>query len=1026
MFSLSFIALPFIAALSASAANFTIKVGDGGLVFNPPNITAAVGDTVAFQFIAKNHSVTQSTFAQPCVKRADPPGIDSGFFMVDASAATKPEWSFTIDNATAPLWFFCAQTSPANHCNMGMVFSINAPADKTFDDFKAAAMGGSSGAAGNTTTPETGSLPGQPAPTSSDPAQVSSSTTSAAPAASSSNAALPVKRGAGFLVTNVWYDDPGLEEMWVPYPLISLVTRLPQTLRGQSPLTFNCRTFETFTLAFDKDGDAGDVFDSVKELTVTKSVNQLYAFFYRPSDPPPTVNGWTIYSPRDEYGRMGIGSRTRAWRFTDINKDYSFSPTYPARLVVPTRISDTTLQYASKYRSKARIPALTYLHWSNYASITRASQPMVGITQNRSIQDEKLIEAIFQSHHSPNQRAVGGPVYGATTTNIIVDARPNVNAVANTAKGAGTENMDNYKEARKLYLGIDHIHTMRDSLAKVVEVLRATDGLFGDVATDSEQASGLATLDRQALRRSGWLRHLALLLEGTLIIVRNIHVNSSHVFIHCSDGWDRTSQLSALAQLCLDPYYRTIRGFQVLIEKDWVSFGHKFLDRCGHLSSDKFFVTPPPDMNSAGGAEAAQAFLASVQNRFASQTHVKETSPTFHQFLECIYQLQRQFPNRFEFNERFLRKLHYHLYSCQYGTFLFNTERERRCSSDSGPPPCEQSSSVWDFFNTAAEMELNKNPSYDPSLDDPSNRDPASSMGVLLPNPKDVRFWHELYGRSDEEMNGKLVPVTSTKATDSLNPDEGQEPSTRSVTPQPSLPAHSSPTSPSPGASSHARSTSPALPDPLTQSPSHRATPLDSTNLPPPSPSPSPRPAINKVPDLFSGSGVKSIWGKFSSNATAAFSVVQDAYQEATKDIKLSNPGDTQQHKTAELRSRDDLSSWREEPRASRSAIASFPSEAMNPWATSSSTSHEPYSDNPWTSGSVSTPNIYGSSGLLPEDPTIARPPVRVVSNVKLQPHKVAEVSKFTPPPTDSGSSTSPTPSATNSSQSDPLGVGFM
>jgi len=57
----------------------------------------------------------------------------------------------------------------------------------------------------------------------------------------------------------------------VPYPLISLVTRLPQTLQGQSPVTVSCRTFETFTISFRKDSDAFDVFESVKELTVASN-----------------------------------------------------------------------------------------------------------------------------------------------------------------------------------------------------------------------------------------------------------------------------------------------------------------------------------------------------------------------------------------------------------------------------------------------------------------------------------------------------------------------------------------------------------------------------------------------------------------------------------------------------------------------------------------------------------------------------------------------------------------------------------
>ena len=42
-----------------------------------------------------------------------------------------------------------------------------------------------------------------------------------------------------------------------------------------------------------------------------------------------------------------------------------------------------------------------------------------------------------------------------------------------------------------------------------------------------------------------------------------VEKHKSSVLVHCSDGWDRTAQLTALAMLMLDPHYRTIRGFEV-------------------------------------------------------------------------------------------------------------------------------------------------------------------------------------------------------------------------------------------------------------------------------------------------------------------------------------------------------------------------------------------------------------------------------------------------------------------------------
>ncbi|KAI0705935.1 protein-tyrosine phosphatase-like protein [Cytidiella melzeri] len=824
------------------------------------------------------------------------------------------------------------------------------------------------------------------------------------------------------------YEEPGRDELWVPYPLMSLVTRMPQTLQGKSPVTLRTRSFETFTLSFEQEKEALDVFDSVRDLTVATSVTQLYAFHYVPNPPFTANNGWSIYNMKEEFRRMGVGTRTKAWRFTDINKDYTFCSTYPSKLVVPTKISDTTLQYAMKYRSKGRLPVLTYLHWANYGSLTRSSQPMVGLTQNRSIQDEKLVEAVFQSHHSPDSRVTSVPVYGATATNIIIDARPTTNAVANTAKGAGTENMDHYKEARKAYLGIDNIHTMRDSLSKVVEALRETElvasSLNGDLPGES---AAIPILDRQALRRSGWLRHLSAIMEGTVLIVKNVHVNSSHVLIHCSDGWDRTAQLSALSQICLDPYYRTVKGFQVLVEKDWMSFGHKFLDRCGHLSSEKFFISPPGDTSNASGAEAAQAFFASVQNKFVSQKHIQETSPVFHQFLESVRQVQRQFPERFEFNERFLRQLHYHLFSCQFGNFLFNSERKRK-TGENGKIPADCTVSVWDFFNSPPENELNLNPDYNPSLDDPVRREPGSDQGVLIINPKDVRFWYQLYGRTDEEMNGKFVVRQVAQSPEFVAPIDNVEddPATISTpTPPPVSPSPSpmvvSVCEPPPQTRPNTqRSASPislsssstlitssprtrhesliAAEDaphklrsssPLPRSPSPRTSRLS------PRAPPSPRPSNS---DVFSSGGVRSMWGRFSSGASAALSVVQDAYGGMAKDLsKLSMGEGAAVEGGGELKSREEINAWAATERTMQSArppqiqTAYTPGSTggtVNPWSTTRARPELPsmFLDNPWDTPEVSSPAFDAvppqlplkespyTTSQLPLDPTVALP----------------------------------------------------
>lgn len=601
----------------------------------------------------------------------------------------------------------------------------------------------------------------------------------------------------------------------IAYSLLLNVTRMP-SLRiaapsGASsriyPITFFQKDFDSFAVAFRSEDDQTAVFDNLKDCAVLSDVSQVYAFHYRPPEPT-DPSGWTTYDFKKEFARQGIGSRSKAWRFTDINATYSFCSSYPSHMVVPSRISDTTLNYAAKYRSKERIPALTYLHWANHASITRSSQPMVGLKNARSIQDEKLIEAIFTSHHYAQSSTVAATdtantapqtVYGATSTNLIIDARPTTNAMANVAKGAGTENMEYYKGCKKSYLGIDNIHVMRDSLNKLTDALRESEptATFGMQVESLEDTASVLKLsptpvDATVLRKSMWLKHIQSLLEGSMSIVRNVHINSSHVLIHCSDGWDRTSQLAAIAQVCLDPYFRTFQGLAVLIEKDWLSFGHKFTDRGGQKGCEKYFNSKYSyseeddgdgtdgelEKPAAGGggfdsqaaANAFWGFTKQLTANFSAATssssashkgsHIKETSPVFQQFLDCLWQIMRQYPTRFEYSADYLIEVLKTAHECKYGTFLLNCDRQRLRPEDVDgkilPPLSTKTVSAWTYLLSAETRSQFANPSYQPALDDRDPKRIGTDLGVLIADARDVRYFERLFQKAEGDMNAAL------------------------------------------------------------------------------------------------------------------------------------------------------------------------------------------------------------------------------------------------------------------------------
>uniref|UniRef100_A0A673FYD9 Myotubularin n=1 Tax=Sinocyclocheilus rhinocerous TaxID=307959 RepID=A0A673FYD9_9TELE len=430
----------------------------------------------------------------------------------------------------------------------------------------------------------------------------------------------------------------------VPLGVISRVEKMGgASSRGENSygLEITCKDMRNLRFALKQEGHSRrDIFEIIFKYAFPLSHGmQLFAFL---SQEKYEENGWNVYEAMEEYRRQGVPNSE--WRVTFINKNYELCDTYPTILVVPYKATEEDLKRVATFRSRCRIPVLSWFHKENHAVITRCSQPLVGMSGKRNKDDERYLDLIREAN--------------GTTKLTIYDARPNVNAVANKATGGGYEGDDAYQNAELVFLDIHNIHVMRESLKKLKDI----------VYPGVEESHWLSSLES-----THWLEHIKLVLSGAIQVADKVSSGSS-VVVHCSDGWDRTAQLTSLAMLMLDSYYRTLRGFQVLLEKEWISFGHKFASRIGH-----------GDKNHAD----------------------QDRSPIFVQFIDCVWQMTKQFPTAFEFNERLLVVILDHLYSCRFGTFLYNCESARESNNVR-----VKTVSLWSFVNRDTSLYIN--PFYTP------------------------------------------------------------------------------------------------------------------------------------------------------------------------------------------------------------------------------------------------------------------------------------------------------------------------
>ncbi|KAL3926783.1 MAG: hypothetical protein SGBAC_013337, partial [Bacillariaceae sp.] len=397
-----------------------------------------------------------------------------------------------------------------------------------------------------------------------------------------------------------------------------------------------------------------------------------------------------------------------------LNAGYQLSPTYPSLLVGPATLDETqpesqhVIRQCAAFRSERRLPSLAWCGTGG-ASIWRCAQPKVGLQGNRSPADELFLRHIAESARGANAMTEQPPVYSRGILQQltgdyakdwvpehgcslkILDLRPRSAAMANRTGGYGYENTSNYMSTTLQFCNIGNIHAVRDSYQKLCTL--CTSRSTADVNWNS------------LVEDTKWLSHIRVILAASWETAYWVHVWRMPVLLHCSHGWDRTSQVSALAQLLLDPYYRTRHGFSVLVEKDFMSFGHPFHTRCAH---------------GEGRGDKVAAHVATPDEG--------QISPVFLQFVDCVYQIVQQYPECFEFNTAYLKELSFNIYNNRFGSMLCDSEKDREVAASIR----QRTYSVWDH--------LDESPTF-------KSEDYTERAGVLLmPLPmllRNVKLWKE-------------------------------------------------------------------------------------------------------------------------------------------------------------------------------------------------------------------------------------------------------------------------------------------